>query len=195
VAKSICSVEGCGRPLRCRGWCMTHYDRWYRTGDPQVDVPVVVRRQTCTVPGCGRKHDGVGFCAGHRRRLKKYGDVLADLPVESRRPFGMTSEEVFRHYMIGDPPIMGCWEWSGPQRATRSGYGVISLHPSVLAHRFAYELFHGPIPDGLLVRHRCDNPPCVHPDHLLVGTNADNVRDMWERGRARPGGSSAHLAN
>ena len=54
-----------------------------------------------------------------------------------------------------------------------------------MAHRLAWEKKHGPIPDGIKVRHRCDNPPCINLDHLELGTQADNVRDMDERGRRR----------
>lgn len=54
------------------------------------------------------------------------------------------------------------------------------------AHRVAWEQANGPIPTGLVVRHKCDNPPCIDPDHLEIGTLADNVRDMDERGRRRP---------
>lgn len=64
------------------------------------------------------------------------------------------------------------------------GYGIIRVAGrNVRVHRMAYELAHGPIPDGLLVCHHCDTPPCVRPDHLFVGTVIDNIRDMDEKGR------------
>lgn len=69
------------------------------------------------------------------------------------------------------------------------GYGVIgiykgSLHTTVQAHRKAWEDEHGPIPPGMKVLHRCDNPPCVNVDHLFLGTQADNIADMIAKGRA-----------
>lgn len=74
-------------------------------------------------------------------------------------------------------PESGCWLWTGSMAST--GYGLIS---GVYAHRASWESFNGPIPDGLLVRHKCDTRTCVNPAHLLTGTKADNVRDMIERG-------------
>lgn len=68
------------------------------------------------------------------------------------------------------------------------GYGLIywerKLRP---AHRFAWEAHNGPIPPGMFVCHSCDNPPCVNPDHLWLGTNDDNMADMKAKGRARNG--------
>lgn len=82
-----------------------------------------------------------------------------------------------------------CWPWLG---STRHGYGNIGVGSRVdgsrrvvSAHRVAWELTHGPIPDGLWVLHRCDNPSCVRPTHLFLGTPQDNVDDMLAKGRHR----------
>ena len=83
----------------------------------------------------------------------------------------------------------GCWPWTGAR--TRGGYGQVWQAGGrktgirwVYAHRIAYELATGPIPAGRNVLHRCDNPPCCRPDHLFVGTHADNMADMSSKGRA-----------
>ncbi|MEB2544316.1 HNH endonuclease signature motif containing protein [Burkholderia cenocepacia] len=78
------------------------------------------------------------------------------------------------------------------QRArTRDGYGVVNHDGKLVrAHRLAYANHHGislSEIDGLVVRHRCDNPPCVNPDHLEIGTHADNAKDKVERGRTLRG--------
>ena len=76
----------------------------------------------------------------------------------------------------------GCWEWTAGKFST--GYGAFKLSGRLQkAHRIAYELYVGKIPDGLCVCHRCDNPGCVRPDHLFLGTHADNARDKIDKGR------------
>lgn len=82
----------------------------------------------------------------------------------------------------GEPDA--CWPWTGA--VASGGYGHTNLRNAhVYAHRAAYESVHGVgSADGLVVRHRCDNPPCCNPGHLELGTHADNARDMRERGRA-----------
>lgn len=79
--------------------------------------------------------------------------------------------------------LSGCWLWHGRDGGTR-GYGKYNGR---WAHRVAYERAHGPIPSGLFVLHRCDVPACVNPNHLWLGTAADNARDMREKGRSAAG--------
>lgn len=78
-----------------------------------------------------------------------------------------------------------CWEWTAA--ANRQGYGKFKARSYVLvpAHRHSWELANGPIPAGMYVCHRCDNPRCVRPDHLFLGTHQDNVTDMMAKGRHR----------
>lgn len=76
----------------------------------------------------------------------------------------------------------GCHEWTGTKNA--DGYGILAVNgKNALVHRFFYEKRHGRIPKGKKVLHTCDNPPCIRDEHLYLGTQADNVRDMIERKR------------
>lgn len=82
-----------------------------------------------------------------------------------------------------------CWEWLASRNW--KGYGRIGYRALACgytaAHRAAWELTRGPIPEGAWVLHRCDNPPCCNPAHLFLGTGKDNSDDMFRKGRGRPG--------
>lgn len=85
-------------------------------------------------------------------------------------------------------PESGCWLWLGP--VDTFGYGKSPTgrrKEAESAHRASYRAFKGSIPEGMLVRHRCDTPRCVNPAHLLTGTHYDNMQDMLSRGRGRWG--------
>lgn len=89
-----------------------------------------------------------------------------------------------------------CWFWRGA--LTRAGYGLIYRDGVlVYAHRASYEMHVGPIGYGLLVRHGCDTPRCVRPEHLSIGTQKDNLHDMYVRGRGVVGAQSnlAHISD
>lgn len=76
-----------------------------------------------------------------------------------------------------------CWVWTG--RKTKFGYGMASIkRRRIDTHRLSWEMHNGLIPKGMCVLHKCDNPPCVRPDHLFLGTQKDNVNDMVQKERA-----------
>lgn len=90
-------------------------------------------------------------------------------------------EKLLRRSCVEDA-VSGCWVWSGSHDV--DGYGRVGIRGgSRKAHRLSYETFIGPIPSGGCVCHRCDNPPCIRPDHLFVGTNRENIADRTRKGR------------
>lgn len=125
---------------------------------------------------CGKEYvysNGQSSKAWLTRRFcgaKCYG-ISKEIPVEQR------------FWKKVNRPSEGCWEWLG---AKSVGYGRIfgRNNKLLLAPRFSWELVNGPIPNGLFICHTCDNPGCVNPNHLFLGTAKDNALDKVRKGRA-----------
>ena len=144
----LCSIEGCGRPLLCKGYCGSHYQLWKRNGDPLV-------RQ-------------------HRRFIRGNPEATFWLYVNKSGPVPALH-----------PELGPCWVWTG---RTIRGYGQMRWHRTIrYTHIISWFLSHHgewPTEDTL---HRCDNPACVNPGHLFLGTHQDNMRDRNSKGRQARG--------
>jgi len=128
------------------------------------------------VDGCERRNYAKTFCELHYKRWRKHGHPgisLFHAPAEERFWLYISKQGSIPEYR---PELGPCWLWTGGN--DRRGYGRFSDadQRQVLAHRFAYELLVGPIPEGLDLDHLCRVPACVNPAHLEPVTNAENHR-------------------
>lgn len=136
-------------------------------------------KKTCSVPGCRRRHMAKGFCQGHYHRHKAGRDLLAPIV---KRVHGSAPKRMRANVKIDKQT--GCHLWMGHRDP--GGYGRITVQRvRHLTHRLAWELKHGPIPEGMIVMHVCDNPRCCNPEHLKLGTRGDNNRDRHKKGRGK----------
>lgn len=162
--KRTCTLDGCDNPHEARGWCELHYARWKRHGDPTVVL--VNPDATCSIKGCDKKVKSKGLCNLHYRRQLRNGDPLKALRYR-------TIEEAFESNITNDGD---CIIWTGLKN--QSGYGRIKVKGRFESvHRYAWELAHGPIPDGMQIDHKCWNRACVNVDHLRLATHSENKRN------------------
>lgn len=165
MANRTCMAEACAKAHYSKGYCMPHYRKWKRYGDPfgERQYP----KTYCKVAGCDRRAAGWKMCDAHYRRWRKSGDPLADgdLGVVYR-----DWEEAFDAYAVRDG-ASGCLIWTG--NVGTDGYGAIGGY-GTRAHRYAWEQVHGPIPEGIEIDHICHRKTCVEVTHLRMATRLSN---------------------
>lgn len=174
---STCSVTGCANEVISNDLCSKHLQRLQKRGTTDDYPGCHGIEKICSVDGCTGLVDAKGLCRKHYQRFKRYGT-----PDDNERSHAPLEVRFWRYVEKTD----SCWLWTG-KSLNKKGYGQIQIggqgtkHKT--AHRLSYELHHGPIPDGMVVMHSCDNPGCVNPDHLSLGTQSQNILDAFARGR------------
>lgn len=202
MAKPTCVIDDCELPVRCRELCSRHYQRFTRKGttdlQPKVDT-------TCIVDGCETLWASRRMCQKHYLRLKHHGTTDhpnvakqarqctaegCERPVKSREMCTMHYQRLMHHGTTKTQPRPSleerllakldktdtCWVWNA---ATHRGYGQIGIGRKVFyAHRVSYELYVGPIPEGMQLDHICHTPLCVKPDHLRPVTQKQNQENL-----------------
>lgn len=147
----------------------------------------------CRVDTCTKNGRYSGLCTTHHSRWYRNRSFEVG---DGRRRYA-DSQRLVRFFDKVITSEDGCWIWTAC--TVRDGYGRVGVNGKLmLAHRYIFEQMYGPIPDGMEVCHICDNPPCVRPDHLFLGSHKDNMLDRDLKGRqarnAGKKGERSHLA-
>lgn len=142
----------------------------------------------CKIEGCTGKHEGKGFCKKHYQRFLKYGDPMFTKFSKDRKQKEQPVYKQKPHYNskpIEFLEIDGCFicishDYKGQRYATMHKNGKFTG-----VHRHVYTEMYGEIPKGKVIMHSCDNPKCINPEHLILGTQGENIRDCVTKGRHR----------
>lgn len=170
-----CVVPNCKSARRSGELCNAHGHRLRRYGHP-CGAPPPRPSRSCALTGCDLRVYGRGWCRRHWLFNRNHGTPHW-APVAE-----MALAERVRHFAL--PAARDdCWPWTG--NVDKDGYGALPFEGrNYRPHRLAWQDANGSlIPEGIVVRHTCDNPPCCNPAHLILGTQADNIGDAVRRGR------------
>lgn len=133
------------------------------------------------IPAFSARGEPIRFLPGHHVRMPEVRAKISQAH-KGRPKQKFNAEEQINSFWSKVHKSDGCWTWLAA--TNRKGYGIFRVgNKNVLAHRFSYQIYKGEIPDGILTLHRCDNPACVNPAHLFLGTHLDNVHDCISKGR------------
>lgn len=173
-----CTVDDCDGPIRALGYCATHYSRWQRnSGDPLPDKPINRKQPlaaSCSIHDCENPPIARAWCSKHYNRWRHYGDPLGSAPD------GPGVEERF-WAKVDRNGSGGCWLWMAS--VDQTGYAQFrhDLGGSAKAHRYAYMIHVGPIPEGMFIDHKCRVRACVNPAHLRLATPGQNAQNVGTR--------------
>lgn len=156
---SECSVTDCRAVVHARGLCNSHYGKWR-----QKNVLPSAARPVCSVDGCDRPFRTRGLCDLHYQRLRSSGT------------FALVERDWRKRFWAKVEKTEECWLWTAA--LNRDGYGIFGFDSHTVrgAHRIAYELLIGPIPDGRQLDHLCRVRRCVNPSHLEAVSSGENTR-------------------
>lgn len=175
---AVCSVAGCDHKVEARGWCHGHYQWWRTNGKNKVPTHTLGAQlppHPCSVEGCERRAESRGWCSSHYTQWRTGREISG--------PFTETEVDRFWLKVNRDGPVsehrpdLGrCWLWTNVLDSKGYGRWSPSKHTidEQMAHRRAYVLFIGPIPDGLELDHLCRVRNCVNPSHLEPVTHREN---------------------
>lgn len=168
-----CSFDNCGRDVKSRGWCQTHYMQWRRNGEVRP-ARWRAERIACNEGQCSREARVNGFCDKHHKAILR------------RTAPGMIAGSAARFWSFVNKTD-DCWEWTGQ---SAQGYGRFDGWPS---YRYAWLLAGRTIPDGLMLDHKCRNRACVRVEHLHVVTRKQNQENLGLRVDNKTGHRGVHF--
>lgn len=173
ASSRICSVEGCNKPVFCRGWCSAHHQRWRKHGDPLGGRFYADNSGSCAVEGCGGKARLAGYCRSHHHRLLRYGN-----PLDGKYYEGEQSRWL---HDTANLKTDDCVAWPFP--ISTNGYGLVASGSERGAHRAMCVMVHGEPPSPQHeVAHSCNVRACVNPKHLRWATKSENMLDKTDHG-------------